>query len=141
ARQSQMEHEAKPTARDVCQKLRKQIAEEMREDIGPIGLSDTRLTISGSLAMGLTNDQGKFLETDRLGIEQPGFNRLVTRCIPARSAAPYLSDCPPELRARNWHAWATQTVEREEKHILRTRLNDQERCIFSAVSEGYTPFD
>lgn len=140
ARQSQLDHAAKPTAREVCRGLRVQVKDECRRDIGPVTLAETRLTRSGSLATGLIDLDGKFVEKERFGIEDPGFRRLASRCIPAKSAGAYLADCPPELRARNWHSWATSN-QADSKHILRTRLNGQERCVFSAVSETYTPFD
>src|SRR5690606_10257540 len=96
--------------------------------------------LSGSLAVGEVGLDGKFVEQERFGVEEPGFRRLASRCIPAKSAGAYLTDCPVDLRARNWHAWATSD-QSGAKHMLRTRLNDQERVVYSAVSDSYTPFD
>src|SRR5690606_9752557 len=80
AKQSQLEHQAKPSARDVCHGLRQQVRDERREDIGPVKLADTRLTLSGSLAVGEVGLDGKFVEQERFGVEEPGFRRLASRC-------------------------------------------------------------
>lgn len=143
ARASQLEHEKKPSARDVCADLRRQVVAEDRKDI-PVKLSETRLAKSGSLVLGTTNAAGQFVETKRYGIEPEGFRSLATRCIPASGAGSYLAACDPTLRGGNWLAWAKlAAAEKDEPvHVLRTRRGGEDsRRVFSAVSEGYTAFD
>lgn len=139
ARASQLAHEQKPTARDVCRSLQAEVLAEARQDRGPLTLQQMRLSMGGDIAVGSTPGD-RFIETARYGVEQEAFGRLAARCIPAKSAGAYLSDSPPHIRASNWSHWA-KLDDGQQTHVLRTRVVSGERQVFSAVSETYTPFD
>lgn len=148
ARQSQLEHAAKPSARDVATDLARQVKSELRLDVGPFTLDNSRLTRTGAIALGEVGSEGKFVEQARYGIEADGFRRLAGRCIPAPGAGQYLTACDPMLRGNNWLSWAKREQAAKEagseqvQHMLRTRAGEGgARQVFGAVSPTYTAFD
>lgn len=136
ARQSQLEHDAKPSAREVCLSLIETVKNEHRVDLPAINVCDLRMTSKGMLA--LPDDK-------RIAITGRTFAGLMGR-FDCNSGVAYLNSCPTKLRSINFNHWATETGVREmgseqTTTVLRTRTVNGKASAFTAVSESYTPFD
>lgn len=140
---SQEEHEKKPLAREAAKQLAWKIHDEAREDLPAYEFRQLKLTTQGQLVVGVTEvEPGRYQGGQYLGVEEAAFGSLVRRTIPAKSAASYLADCSPLLRAKNFNHWSLAD-DGKTTHVLRTRLSGVggSRSVFAAVSERYTPFD
>lgn len=136
AHRSQLEHDAKPIAREAALALAERVKTEERTDTRPFSIDSLVLHQDGYLQ----TPEGRYYVT------REGFRKLVSRLIPARSAGAYLEDCPPSLRSMNWETWRSIQSNSPgiiETAVLRTRkgLNTDGREVFSAVSQKYTPYD
>jgi hypothetical protein len=131
ATRSQLDHEAKPFATDVCSAMVAQVRAEERRDLDPIRLSRIRMADSGELML----PGGETLTmTDRI------FTTLMGR-FPCASGTAYLNDCPTVLRAYNFNYWAGATDRESRDVVLRTRKMGGRRAAYAAVSSHYTSFD
>lgn len=139
ATRSQIEHEAKPRARQMCQKLSARVRAEKRYDLTPILPGMTRMNEAGLLAL-----PASYGDHSRLPMTTRTFHALMTR-MPCPSGTSYLDACPPKLRASNYNYWATRLHEdvqaQQREVVLRTRLVDGQRVVYAAVSPGYASFD
>lgn len=135
---SQLDHESKPSAQDVCNNLVRLVTAEERSDLPNVKLSQTRMTNDGDIvfAKGLPMEGAKLPITPRM------FNGLMGR-FPCASGAAYLSDCSARLRAINYNNWAVAVEgtgdDREVK--FRTRKTEGTRVGYAAVGPKYTAFD
>jgi hypothetical protein len=144
ARREQMDHDAKPAARDLARQLVLAVQAEGRKDTAPIRVGSLRMTESGAIALPDGPEAGR---GPRLPLNERAFASLMGR-MPCRSGIAYLNDCPTKLRAINFNHWAVELTGREAKDdgdpseaVLRTRTVEGKRQVFAAVSPTYTAFD
>jgi hypothetical protein len=139
ARREQLEHDAKPFARDVARDLVTTIKQELRRDTDAVTVSDLRMSKTAALAL-----PGGV----RLPMSPRAFAGLISR-LPVTGGTAYLAQCPEELRAINVNHWAVELGKREaadtatdpKQAVIRTRQVQGKRSAFAVVSPSYTPFD
>ena len=136
AQRSQIDHEQKPFAQEMCVELRQKVFAEDRRDFEPRRLSHMTLTNDGCLRVG---------NGVALPITKRIFGTLMGK-FPCSSGIAYLNDCPPELRATNFNTWSgilanTEDQSKPTEVVLRTRMMHGQRVAYAAVSPRYTAFD
>lgn len=135
AREMQLEHDAKPTARELATNLIKLVKAEDRVDLDPKLLSDTRMLENGQLVLTVADKRRDVYVNDQ------AFSSIMQR-FPCASGVAYLRSCPSNLRAHNYNHWASTTPDDATKVVFRTRkVENRAREIYAAVSPAYTPFD
>jgi hypothetical protein len=138
------EFEKKPLIDDAMSALIEEVASENRRGI-EIEKTSLRMTSAGRVALA---------DGRRFQIEDRAFKSLVRRLGLPGGASSYLSECWPELRAKNVNNWQDLLTVREmtsiaeaaaekreverERLVLRAR---GENTIYAAVSDSYTEFD
>lgn len=140
ARLARQEYEAKPKIGEALSALRETIASEQRRD------EVVRRTSIYMNANGQLKIDGKIYE-----LTGEAFKQLCTKMGLPAGAGQYLSECWPELRARNVNNWTKVALEEESESkgeppdtiVLRTRrvpgLVDP--SVFACVTERYSEFD
>lgn len=145
ATRSQLEHDQKPFAKEICEGLVRQVRSERRQDLTPIRVSQLRMATSGKLRV----EGGHPVHSNMcLPITDRMFASLMAR-FPCASGIAYLNDCSPRLRAINFNHWAVELGNREmatestdwKEAILRVRTINGMRAGYAAVSPRYTAFD
>lgn len=139
ARRMQLDHDAKPFARDLAADLAATVKAELRRDTEAVNVSDLRMTKDARLVLP---------DRMRLAMNKRAFNGLVSR-LPMTGGGAYLAQCPEELRAINVNHWAVELGKREaadpqadpKQAVIRTRRVGDKRSAFAVVSPSYTPFD
>ncbi len=148
ARKMQMDHDAKPPAKDVAEALVAAVRAEDRHDLKPEVVSQLRMDNEGRIVLPSLQETREIAKGPRYAMSETAFSSLFSR-LPCRSATGYLSDCPTRLRAVNFNHWATELGEREKSGkpedrtevVLRTRRDEKGRHAFAAVTSTYTSFD
>lgn len=139
AARSQVEHNAKPFARDAARQLIAQVRAEGRVDLPAVSTGSLRMDKDGLLVLPEGNEPGK---GKRYPLTPRAFAAVFGR-FPCASGNSYLQSCPQRLRSINFNHWATHTAETKENSetVLRTREGAAGPEVFASVSPNYTAFD
>lgn len=139
ATREQLEHDAKPFARDAAKQLVLQVEQEDRRDLDPVLTGSLRMDKNGLLVLPERGESGK---GPRFPLTPRAFSAVFGR-FPCASGNSYLQSCPQKLRSINFNHWATYTAETKEdsETVLRTRKGEAGREVFASVSPTYTAFD
>jgi hypothetical protein len=150
ARLARSEYDAKPSVGEACDELRQTIADERRADV-VVDQTTVFMNSAGVLLVGP--------DKRKLNVDMGAFRQLCGKLGLPPGAGQYLSECWPELRARNVNNWtalakenaalayaeaqAAQKKYEPETVVLRTRRNAAvvEPVVFAVVSEEYCEFD
>jgi hypothetical protein len=147
ARSARLDFEAKPLVADAMNALCARVEAEQREDV---------VVESTALAMdvrGLIVAKGA-----RFPMAERALKSLCARLDLPRGAGTYLSECWPELRAKNINNWVQAIAADEQKAraeafaknekfepalvALRTRLSEVgNRYVYATVSDSYAAYD
>lgn len=142
ARRDQLEHDAKPSAREVAAQLVSQVEAEQRRDLPPISTGKLRMDKTGRVVVSEPTET-------RYPLTTRAFDSIFGR-FPCASGTAYLKSCPTVLRARNFNHWAVEVERREieqgdrgrtNQTVLRLRDGGAGPEIFASVSPSYTAFD
>jgi len=148
ARAMQVNHDKKPSAVEVANKLVSIVQAEQRRDLPPRRSADLRMNREGLLV--LPDERGDVGKGQLYPLTPRAFASLFSR-FPCPSGIAYLKGCPALLRSRNFNHWAVEVQNLElqngtkfseqSRTVLRTRRGSKGPEIFTSVSPGYTPFD
>jgi hypothetical protein len=138
ARREQLQHDAKPLARELAAELVATVKAEDRRDSPPFLAKSLRMSEAGLLVT--PSDAGEPGKGRRVALTRGAFDGLITRFHGPEAPTRYLASCPTKLRAVNVNHWALAQPDDVEV-VLRTRQNGDARETFATVTPTYTPFD